>query len=403
VSEETNQPTQEETNKPAKIKGGRKAAIYRSSECLNCGQPLELTDRFCSYCSQMNTTKSLSLKDFLGEFLGSIITYDSRFRYTIKDLLFRPGIITKNYVEGKRLRYANPFRFFLSVSIIYFLIQGLTGAFGVNETNEGNNFQFGPTGDNVKIFETINNDSTAVDSIVSNALKFTDSIPNGDVYFDKEKLDSIITTAATSKKLDTVPKYKVISADSLEKMDWGERWLNRLNMYNEFYNDTGITNVSTALDSLNHPNNKWNRWAYSKVDAVEQIKKNPSDFITYLIEKIPFFLFFFTPIYALFFWLVYSSKKFTYMEHMVFIFHIFSFVFLASIIALPFDAIIGAEVVSGVLFGLVGPFYFYKALRNFYKNKRFITIIKFIFLNFVFIWIASFTAILFFVVTAIFY
>jgi len=108
---------------------------YRSNECLNCGQPLDLTDVYCSYCSQLNSTKQLSLKDFFSEFFNSIVSYDSRLRYTVSDLLFRPGRVTKNYSKGQRLKYANPFRFFLSVSIIYFLLNSLISTFWEDDTN----------------------------------------------------------------------------------------------------------------------------------------------------------------------------------------------------------------------------------------------------------------------------
>ncbi|MFT5249256.1 MAG: putative nucleic acid-binding Zn ribbon protein [bacterium] len=54
---------------------GRKAVIYKGAKCLNCGHPLELTDKFCSNCSQINSTKQLSIKDFLDEFfVGSTIS-----------------------------------------------------------------------------------------------------------------------------------------------------------------------------------------------------------------------------------------------------------------------------------------------------------------------------------------
>ena len=125
------------TNLPVKTTG-RKAAKYRGAECLNCGHPLDLSDVYCSYCGQLNTKKKLSLSDFFGEFLASIVNYDSRLRHTVKDILFRPGIITKNYVAGQRLRYANPFRFFLSTSIIYFLLQSLVSSF----TGENKYFQW---------------------------------------------------------------------------------------------------------------------------------------------------------------------------------------------------------------------------------------------------------------------
>jgi hypothetical protein len=73
------------------------------------------------------------------------------------------------------------------------------------------------------------------------------------------------------------------------------------------------------------------------------------------------------------------------------------------LIALIPDLIFGSDFMMGVLFLLVGPFYFYKALRNFYKQGRFVTILKFLFLNFVFFISANIAAILFFAVTAAVY
>lgn len=109
--------------KEAPIKStSRKAMRYRGIACLNCGHPLDLSDRYCAYCGQLNTTKRLTLKDFISEFILSVFTYDSKFWHTLKDLLFKPGTITRYYVDGKRFYYANPFRFFLSASIFYFIV-----------------------------------------------------------------------------------------------------------------------------------------------------------------------------------------------------------------------------------------------------------------------------------------
>ena len=88
------------------------------------------------------------------------------------------------------------------------------------------------------------------------------------------------------------------------------------------------------------------------------------------------------------------------MEHLVFIFHIFSWVFLVLLIAIIPDLLIGDEIVASLLLILVGPFYFYKALRNFYKQKRRWTILKFVFLNIVFYLGATLFAVIFFAITA---
>lgn len=417
--------------KPVPVKG-RKAMKYRAAECRNCGHPLELTDRYCSYCSQLNTTKSLQLKDFFGEFLGSIITYDSRFRYTLKDLLFKPGVITRNYVNGQRLKYANPFRFFLSVSIIYFILQGLISTFSNNNSffNEvninngssvknnggGNDFRFGDFGI----------DTTGFDVTRKKNIKLLDSVlKKNNVDLKETNLDSIIEAEEINiddaevdtllKKINKLPfigrgneepSYTLIAEEVLDTMDGLERNVERFMLYRDFYKTTKIINPVVALDSMNHRNNSYNRWAYSKNESIERIEKNPGEFVQYLLEKTPFFLFFFTPVYAFFFWLIYSKKKYTYMEHMIFIFHIFSFVFLAAIICLIPDSIIlngNDNLVFSIVLSLVGPFYFYKALRNFYQQNRLITIIKFIFLNWIF-WIgATVAALLFFAVTAAMY
>ncbi len=370
----------------------RKATIYRGVKCLNCGQPLDLSDKYCSYCGQLNTTKQLSLKDFFGEFIGSILTYDSRLRYTLKDLLFKPGTITKNYVQGQRLKYANPFRFFLSISIIFFLISGL-----ITSLNNGKS-SF------VNVNNTSSSDTLDTDSILT----------ANNIYYNAESNDHIPKMSFTDSTVivdkDTIPisdkkkkEIEFIAEKDLDTLSWGNRIVKKFMLYNDFYDKTEIRNPSEALDSLKHSKTRMNKWIYEKNDAIKRIKEKPLEFLNYMLGKIPFFLFFFTPVFALFFWLIYSKKKFTYMEHMIFIFHIFSFVFLGLFICLLPDALIGSDIFMSILLGLIGPFYFYKALRNFYGQGRLLTIIKFVFLNVFFFISANIAATLFFAITAAVY
>ncbi len=368
------------------ISSGRKAAKYRGVKCLNCGHPLDLSDVYCSYCGQLNSKKKLALSDFFGEFLSSIVNYDSRLRYTVKDLLFKPGTITKNYVEGKRLRYANPFRFFLSASIIYFLLQGLVSS--ITGVNNFVNWKEQP--DNIVIDQ---------DSLVNFANK---KMPKGEELSlkDNQLIVGKDTVPLNFKEKKNEMGYSYFSEVQLDTMSRGEQITKRMNLYRDFYNTTKIKNPNQALDSLKHDNTGFNRWLYSKNRTWDRIKDNPGAFFSYLVSKIPFFLFFFAPIFALFFWLIYSKKKYNYMEHLIFIFHIFGFVFLGMLICFLPDLLLNTEAFMGIFLTLVGPFYFYKALRNFYRQNRFITILKFIFLNNVFVIGALFVAIVFFAITA---
>ena len=374
-----------ETDKPVKS-DNRKAFKYRGMECLNCGHPLDLSDRYCAYCSQLNTKKQLSLKDFIEEFVDSVFVYDSRLRFTLKDLLLKPGTITKNYVNGQRLKYGNPFRFFLSVSIVYFLLQGLLTSLApggnpfINFTKDGN--------------------EVSLDSIINQKVVYKDENGKLDTLNISDKVVALNEKTKSKEEEKTKENFKFITEKDLDTLQWGDRLVERFNLYRDFYQIYEIKDATIALDSLNHENTSVNRWLYNKNSAIDRVSEDPVGFFNYLMEKIPFFIFFFTPLFAFFFWLLYSKSKYTYMEHMIFIFHIFSFIFLALLIALIPDFFLGNEVFSSILFILIGPFYFYKALRNFYKQNRLITIIKFVFLNIIFWFSSTITALLFFAITA---
>ncbi len=356
----------------------RKHFTYRSAECLNCGQPLDLSDVYCPYCSQLNSTKPLSLKDFLNEFLGSIISYDSRFRHTIKDLLFHPGRITKKYIEGQRVRYANPFRFFLSVSIIYFLLNGIILNFSSDLD-----------------IEEIKNDS--VNSAITDSEKYEKATDG--INYD----NGIIKINGQQPKVKAKFEDYFISEDSLSKMGIAQRIFSRFSMYNSFQEDHKEFTTKQALDSLKQEKNSTNIWLYKRALRVEAIQKNPKEYAQYLFSKIPFFLFFLAPIYAFFVWLLYFRSKHKYTEHLIFLFHIFTFLFLVLLIAKLPDLLIGQDILAGLLFTIVGPIYTYKAMRNYYQQSRWKTIIKFVLLNFVFFIVTSFAMMAFFFGTAAIY
>lgn len=341
--------------KPKLDKSHRKSMKYRGTKCLNCAHPLDKSDIYCPHCSQLNSKKQLSVKDFLAEFVGSILVYDSRLRHTLRDLLFRPGRITLNYVQGQRLKYANPFRFFLSVSIIYFLLQGIVALISPQEEAKSITY-------NTKITSgTI--DSTGIHRP---PITFKSAI----------KGDTI-----TAKKLE-ISRY--LSEKVLDTLSFMDDKLERSAIYLDYHYQHPEVAPSAALDSLHHINSFKSRWIYSRMIALKKIIENPTEFTEYITAKIPFFLFFFTPFFAVFFWMLYSRKKYTYMEHMIFIFHIFSFLFLTKLFFTFLVFIIDETYLDGLLILLLGPLYFYFALRNFYQESHLSTLLKFGLLSLIF-------------------
>ncbi|GGD87712.1 DUF3667 domain-containing protein [Planktosalinus lacus] len=354
---------------------GRKSLKYRGEKCLNCDHPLDKSDKYCPNCSQLNSTKKLHFNDLFNEFFGSIFAYDSRIIRTLKVLLFKPGIISKEYVEGKRMRYANPFRFYLSVSIIFFLLSGLLNK--ISElTQDTNNKPTAITSSNIKT----NNDKDATLELKS-ALK---ELSNPAI--DSLKIEEKLNEPKTESKL------RYFSEQELATMSFRKSYTSRIEVYSDFYTENKDLKPSDALAELNHQNSAKNRWLYKKVMDFDFFINNTDFAYNYFISKLPIVIFLFMPIFALFIKLLYIRRKqYTYMEHLVFAFHVQSLFFVLLIITLFFDYFLNTSLFTSLaLFAFL--IYLYKAMRNFYLQSRFKTFVKFVILNTLFSILATFAA-----------
>ncbi|MGB5688578.1 MAG: DUF3667 domain-containing protein [Woeseiaceae bacterium] len=88
--------------------------------CLNCGT--ELRGQYCGTCGQRARGRLISLWELLQDAFGDLFEIDSRLWRTLIPLLVRPGRLTRDYLEGKRARYMPPFRMYLVLSVIFFVV-----------------------------------------------------------------------------------------------------------------------------------------------------------------------------------------------------------------------------------------------------------------------------------------
>ncbi len=357
---------------------GRKSLRYRGEICLNCNQKLDKSERFCPNCSQLNSTKKLHFKDLFSEFFGSIFAYDSRIMLTLRVLLFRPGKISKEFVEGRRMRYANPFRFYLSVSIVFFLLSGLISKFNEYTKTYKEEMTMSTRSSNIKTFD----DEETV-KIVQEALKESNiKVP-----------DSALVNLNTKNFRKINKEVVYLSEAQFDTISRGERLYKKARIYNDFYSKNNTLKPHEALHQIGHNNSAYNRWLYKKVIDFSFFKDNPDVAYNYFISKLPVVIFLFMPIFALFIKLIYIRKnKYTYMEHLVFAFHVQSMLFVLLIFSEIFDYAFSTSLFTTLALFVFG-FYLYKAMRKFYEQGRFKTIVKFMILNSLFTILASFAAI----------
>ncbi len=158
---------------------------FRGTVCLNCNQLINKDDNFCPNCGQVNDKNPISVKQYFSEYLSGFFNFDSRFIRTMVPLLFKPGLVTKNYVEGKRKRYVNPFQLYLHITILFFLILGVFGTI--------DKFNIDPNQDNSELSKINTDDAMLVfDSIKSSTLSEIKKVnPDFDVSEINSKIDSL--------------------------------------------------------------------------------------------------------------------------------------------------------------------------------------------------------------------
>ncbi|MEM9401934.1 MAG: DUF3667 domain-containing protein [Pseudomonadota bacterium] len=90
------------------------------TNCLNCGAPLR--GQYCGQCGQRARSRLISLWELIRDAFGDLFELDSRLWATLIPLLIRPGKLTYDYLQGKRARFMPPFRMYLVLSLLFFLV-----------------------------------------------------------------------------------------------------------------------------------------------------------------------------------------------------------------------------------------------------------------------------------------
>jgi hypothetical protein len=94
--------------------------LRHDKTCLNCGTIVQ--ERSCSHCGQENKEPKETFGHLMSHFFEDLTHYDSKFLTTIKDLVFKPGFLTRQYNAGKRVAYLNPIRMYFFISALFFIV-----------------------------------------------------------------------------------------------------------------------------------------------------------------------------------------------------------------------------------------------------------------------------------------
>jgi hypothetical protein len=331
----------------------------KEKDCLNCGATVQ--GRYCQECGQENVEPKETFWHMVTHFFNDITHFDSNFFTTVKDLLFKPGFLSREYMRGRRASYLHPVRMYVFTSAIFFLL-----FFSFFSSNAFNSDLDDPL--------TIEKRKVLIERIEKEFKKEPGKT---------ELLQQLELLKDTTKSITTNDVAK-LSTDAILSV-------------------TGMNYRSIAeYDSLEKtiPAAKRDGWLKRRItkkiiDINDKYRGNPQEgldkFGESLLHRLPYMLFVSLPLFALILRLVYIRrrwrKQFYIADHGVFTIHFYVFSFILLLLVFALSALQDAthwKFIGWLVFILIMAlfFYLYKAMRNFYGQRRLKTFFKFLLVAF---------------------
>lgn len=319
------------------FKSEKEKSVPQDVTCANCKTNFD--GRFCPNCGQSLKEYDKPFSFVFYNFLGDFFAFDTRFFRTIVTLLFKPGKLSKEYIEGRRVSYAPPFRIFVFVSFVLFLLLQ-------TYTNRG---------------LTTVLDSEMSDSLVgkdSTALISVDSI----ITLGYAEMDSVEIAEA-----DSLLKNIGIDKDSLADEDY------KFNANLASFRDTRDLRTVLAKVAVQLEEKLENEEdAEKRLQLREHIRlcRSPEQAMAKILEYISWAFFLMLPIFALILKLIYIRRKRNYMRHLIFSIHIHAFIYVVMIVNVSMYMIFSGniEAITAMLM-LAVPVYFIIAMKKFYGQS----------------------------------
>jgi len=323
-------------------------------DCLNCGT--ELRGQYCGNCGQRASNRLISLWELTRDAFGDLFEIDSRLWRTLIPLLIRPGTLTKDYLEGRRARYMPPFRMYLVLSVVFFVV-----AF------------FDPRDDLSVLFEPEPEPvAEEQDEPTQEALDEAG-----------EKIDKLIAEGRLSE--EQARKAREAVSDEPKFTLYGDDLEGGFNV--RFDEETGKCTAS-GQDQL--PEWLRKRLTPERLEGIcERVAADEGKTLgALLLDNIPVALIVLLPFMALVLKGLYPLSRRYFVEHLLFFVHFHAFFFLILTLQILFSRVaslvfipepISLLVIVAASFYI--PVYLYKAMRRVYGQGHLLTLTKYIALS----------------------
>jgi hypothetical protein len=350
-----------------------------TENCLNCGEVL--TGQHCSHCGQPARARVLSLWGLTRDVLGDVLDVDSRVWRTLRPLAFRPGLLTQEFLRGRRAHYTPPFRMYLVLSLVFFVLASFSdpGSDVAVQLDDG--------GTNIRL-----RDGGATPAAPAPAATPAAPVPKAPLDAEARRLiDQLVkrVPADAQKELRTELEATLADATPAERAAAARLMADPCGEEN--FKLQGAPFLQQYEPRLR--------------DACRKIVADQQSFGRALWNNIPKMMFLFLPLIAAALSVLYLRSGRYYVEHLLFVVHFHAFFFLAGIGMLLLERLseaTGGRVSSGVVVveSMLGavltfyvPWYLLRAMRRVYAQSWWKTVPKYALLGIAYLFCLVFTAV----------
>lgn len=227
----------------------------------------------------------------------------------------------------------------------------------------------------------------------SNIVSFNDDSEEDNKNIELDSLKNIVSKKYKHSLalLDSIERQKIVNQITEEAKDTTSQFtldgiqfkgIEKIEEFMDFHKKNPDLNIDNALDSLQIKKTFFNRFLYNKAKLMNALFKKDEtqeQFSNQLLSYGSGALFIFLPFFALFLKLFYVRKKYTYIDHLVFVFHTQTVFFM--LLSIYFILELFGIKPKLWIFTLLFLIYLILAMRKFYQQGYFKTFIKFILLN----------------------
>jgi hypothetical protein len=321
-------------------------AAAATGACRNCGA--QVAGAYCANCGQPVHIHR-SLLSLGHDILHGVFHFEGKFWRTMPELFFRPGRLTRRYIDGERAKFVSPMALFLFTVFVMFAVFSFTAGTALDQAAQtaGEVRDTWQTGNAAAIAQT-----------------------NEKIEALRRKKEADAATPEDRAKIDAQIEELVAARTVMEALAAGD--FDRIAKLDEELAAAAKASGAVKKQSESQVKLGWPALDRRLTESLNQANSNPGLLIYKLKINSYKFSWALIPLSVPFLWLMFFWRRDIHLyDHAIFATYSISFMMLLVIVLAIASTLGAGPALWGTALGVIPPLHMYKQLRGAYGLSRF--------------------------------